>query len=116
MGLCASKPMIMVHHKTIDQEGAGHLTVDSRGKINTIYEIWDDKDPQPLETLRRLERKTFQEICNNPGLDYKPRENLRKHFCQFNTADDHGRIATPPARVTSNPDYQTNLAKGFARI
>lgn len=115
MGLCVSKPEILTHHHMVDRDGSGHFTIDENGRIDTKYNL-KQKSGLGSVTLGRLERKMFQECCANPALDHKPRENLQKHFCQYNSPQQHGPIPTPPLRVTSNPRYQANLAKGLARV
>ena len=116
MGLCVSKPEILTHHHMVDRVGSGHFTIDENGKIDTKYNLRSKNDFQASEKLRQLERKMFKECCANPALDHKPRENLQKHFCQYNSPQQHGPIPTPPLRVTSNPRYQATLAKGLASV
>ena len=106
----------MIHHHMVDREGSGHLTVTLGGKMNTEYNLRNEASATAAQARAHLEREMFQSCCEDPQLDYKPRENLRKHFCQFNAPADHGPIAKPPFRVTSNPEYQANLAKGNATV
>ena len=116
MGLCVSKPAILAHHHKVDRDGSGHFTIDENGKIDTKYKLKQKSDPLGFEKLSRLERKMFKECCDNPALDHKPREHIQKHFCQFNSPQQHGPIPTPPLHVRSNPRYQANLAKGSANV
>ncbi len=121
MGSCMSSQSIVgtrvpvVKEHLSDANGSGHFYFGP-DKISATYALKQPSSPDAHAKLAKLERELFKVACENKKLDFKPRENIQKHFLQHNTIADHGRIPTPPPRITMNDFYQYNINKGNARV
>lgn len=93
-----------------DADGSAELKMKNRRSYVTEFHLNRPGSPRAQETLAGLERRFFQVCCDAPELDFKPRANLRKHFCKYNTPQDHGPLPQPSARTRQNELYQLALA------
>lgn len=82
----------------------------TQGRYGTTYNLKRPDSPHATERLAELERHFFKSCCDAPELDFKPRANLQKHFCKFNTPESHGPLPMPSARTRADQDYQRNCA------
>lgn len=93
-----------------DADGSAQLKMQNSRSYVTDFHLNRPGSPRAQQTLAGLERRFFESACNAPELDFKPRANLRKHFCKYNAPQDHGPLPQPSERTRQNPIYQMALA------
>jgi hypothetical protein len=93
MGICCSLPVNtgpILDMQMDHDEGNAQLVLTQQGKYVVNLQLTDANAPQPRARLARMERDFFQACAEQPEFRSKPRENLKKHFCQYNETMDHG--------------------------